>query len=300
MLKLQFRDRRREAVWLVDQSFTIGSNARNSLMINDSGILDVHAEIINQNNQLVLVDKSAGKGCWVNGKPVTSHANLKKNDVIKLGDIELVLVDPKSTVGSTPKQTQSRPAESTWSIYSKASWLDQSRFNISSRVIIGRDPSCDITLPLDHLSRQHVALEIKNGQLHVNDLDSSNGTFVNGERVSSTVVKPGDKIKLDVVTFEVIGPTHDPNKTIIRSAPASKPKAASTNTAKSSAAAKPKAKPAAQTTKPPQSKKLAAQGKQNWIEGTEKYETKSELNLGPIIGIAIVLVAAGAAAYFLL
>lgn len=304
MLKLQFSDRRREAVWLVDRTFTIGKNAQNSLMIEDPSILDFHAEIINQDDKLILMDKSAGKGCWVGGEQVTSHATLKQGDQIKLGNVELQLIDPKKVSSSAQKATQSKPVEENWSIHSKASWLEQNRFNINSRVIIGRDPTSDITLPLDHLSRKHVALEVKGGQLYVEDLDSSNGTFVNGERITSTTVKTGDKIKLDVVTFEVVGPNHDPNKTIIRSAPDSSStkqrRAAEPSSAKGSA--KVSSAKSAAPNKSPKPKKLAAQGKQDWIaaESPDKYKAKSELNKGPIIGIALAVIAVAIAASFLI
>lgn len=294
MLKLQFKDRRREAVWLVDHTFSIGKNPRNSLMINDDSILDFHAEIINEHETLTLVDKSAGKGIWVNGVQITSHVQIKKNDIIKLGQVELQLVDPKAGATLEPAKTQSKAVEGSWAIHSKASWLNQNRFDISSRVIIGREPSCDITLPLDHLSRKHASLEVKSGQLYIEDLDSSNGTYVNGERVKSKMLKPGDKVKMDVVTFDVIGPTSDPNKTIIRTAPAD-------GAVNKASAAKPAPRKAAHADprKPAQvkPKKLAAGGKQEWIAGEAKVQPKS--NSGLIVGIIVIAVGVGAALMFL-
>ena len=214
MLKLQFKDRRREAVWLVDQVFTIGKNARNSLMVDNAGVADFHAELINHHDKLTLVNKSEGIGVWVNGLPISDETEVKAGDSITLGELELELVDPKS--GTAPQQTAASP-KTDWSISSKASWLEHGRYVIEDKVIIGRDSSCDIVLPLEHLSRRHVALEVRRGQLFVQDLDSANGTYLNGERVKEAPLKAGDKLKLDVVTFEVGGPTHDPHKTIIRS-----------------------------------------------------------------------------------
>lgn len=289
MLKLQFKDRRREAVWLVDKVFTIGHNARNSLMVDNVGIAEFHAELINEHDKLTLVNKSGGLSLWVNGMPISDHTVVKAGDTITLGELELELVDPKAGPSAPKTETKGR---SDWSISSKASWLDKGRYAIEDKVIIGRDPSCDIVLPLDHLSRQHVTLEIRRGQLFVKDLDSANGTFLNGERVKEAPLKAGDKLKLDVVTFEVGGPTHDPHKTIIRSV--SSPK--KTEVREEQHAARP-ATPAMPRTKAKAAKKakrLVADGKQDWIQGQQTRPEPSKSSSGGVfilVGLALLIAA---------
>ena len=300
MLKLQFKDRRREAVWLVDQRFTIGKLPSNSLMIEDGRLEDIHAELVNQNEQLTLFNRTGGTGVWVNGIPVSDELTVNAGDAITLGDIELELIDPKQQTHLAP--SESKPGNSGWAIHSKASWLEQNRYSIGESVTIGRDPSCDISIPLDHLSRQHLELSIRGGQMYARDLESSNGTFVNGERITETAVKSGDKIKLDVVTFEVIGPSHDPHKTIIRTAPAAtNPKntgASAGKAATAKAASKPKSTGApAKARKAPSKKKLVADGKQEWLQQEAAQPTKSKgggawwiVGLIVIAGIAAALV----------
>jgi serine phosphatase RsbU (regulator of sigma subunit) len=63
-------------------------------------------------------------------------------------------------------------------------------------VRIGREPSCDVLLADLTVSRRHARVVWEGADLVVEDLDSSGGTFVNGERVSRAVVRPGDVIRL--------------------------------------------------------------------------------------------------------
>jgi uncharacterized RDD family membrane protein YckC len=53
----------------------------------------------------------------------------------------------------------------------------------NEKLVIGRSRSCDIRLREDTVSRLHAALVWREGALVLEDLGSSNGTFVNGERV---------------------------------------------------------------------------------------------------------------------
>ncbi|MFZ5646541.1 MAG: FhaA domain-containing protein [Bacillota bacterium] len=62
-------------------------------------------------------------------------------------------------------------------------------------VVIGRRESCDITLPDSNMSRRHARLEpLKEGWV-ITDLDSTNGTFVNGERIKTRRLENGDSVK---------------------------------------------------------------------------------------------------------
>ncbi len=62
---------------------------------------------------------------------------------------------------------------------------------------IGRGEECDISFPDDSgVSRIHVRLDRDGDDWMLLDLGSTNGTFVNGERVSEVRLKPGDVIEI--------------------------------------------------------------------------------------------------------
>lgn len=69
--------------------------------------------------------------------------------------------------------------------------------------VIGRDESCRIRVPLASVSRRHCELIESDDELIVRDLKSSNGTYINGERVRQREVVPGDLLALGPVVFVV-------------------------------------------------------------------------------------------------
>ncbi len=74
-----------------------------------------------------------------------------------------------------------------------------------ARFVIGRDPTCNFAIDSPRLSRQHAVIHTGGMQPEVEDLNSSNGTWFEGQRISRKVIVDGDEIKFGDVaaTFEV-------------------------------------------------------------------------------------------------
>jgi len=77
--------------------------------------------------------------------------------------------------------------------------LEGTRFPLQADdTLIGRSPSADVTLSDEGVSREHAALaydEAANGWT-LEDLQSTNGTRVNGKRVRSSALQSGDEIEI--------------------------------------------------------------------------------------------------------
>jgi adenylate cyclase len=67
---------------------------------------------------------------------------------------------------------------------------------LKPRLVIGRREQCDIVLDFPNISSQHCSLELQNGYWLVRDLRSRNGVKVNGERVDSKFLMPGDELTI--------------------------------------------------------------------------------------------------------
>src|SRR5512146_1390019 len=78
---------------------------------------------------------------------------------------------------------------------------------VEGPMVIGRDPTADIRIESPAVSRRHARIELSAGMVSLEDLGSSNGTFVNGVKVEGKVkLKTGDRINLGrAVMLEVAG-----------------------------------------------------------------------------------------------
>jgi Fe-S-cluster-containing hydrogenase component 2/CRP-like cAMP-binding protein len=78
-------------------------------------------------------------------------------------------------------------------------------------VTVGRSQSCEVVLPDEKhaVSRRHCRLELREGDLLLTDLDSDNGTLLNGEPIREAIVGPGDRITLVDFRFEIVRPPAD-------------------------------------------------------------------------------------------
>ena len=68
---------------------------------------------------------------------------------------------------------------------------------------IGRAPRADFIVDAALVSRVHCQLTAGAAELEVVDLESTNGTFVNGARVERAMLRPGDKLGVGKVEFVV-------------------------------------------------------------------------------------------------
>jgi putative nucleotidyltransferase with HDIG domain len=74
----------------------------------------------------------------------------------------------------------------------------------------GRTAQCDLQLDDPSVSRRHCTIAFRDGLLHVTDLDSANGTFINERPVRDGTARPGDLLRLGAAVLEVRDPDAAP------------------------------------------------------------------------------------------
>lgn len=79
---------------------------------------------------------------------------------------------------------------------------DRRAFNVTKEItVIGRREDCDLRIPLGEVSRKHCRIIRDDEELRLEDLGSSNGTYLNGQRVQEAPLAAGDTVQVGPVAF---------------------------------------------------------------------------------------------------
>src|SRR5215213_9956963 len=76
--------------------------------------------------------------------------------------------------------------------------------DVDNELVLGRGDSSDLQIEDVELSRRHAIVRSVDGTLEIEDLDSLNGTWVNGSRISArTPLAPGDVVQIGTTVLQV-------------------------------------------------------------------------------------------------
>ncbi|HZY40523.1 MAG TPA: FHA domain-containing protein, partial [Anaerolineae bacterium] len=172
-------DGRARTIVLTREPLTIGRHPTNDVVIDIATVSAEHAIIENVDGQYRLTDRGSRNGTFVNGQRI-SIAMLKDGDIIRIGDARGNSVGLTFHAGQAPQAT----AVETFDLAA------------NDTLTIGRDPGCDLTLDSPLVSRHHARLE-RSGPTHtLIDLGSTNGTFVNSQRIDQHPLQVGDIVQI--------------------------------------------------------------------------------------------------------
>ncbi len=210
MLKIQFKDKRKDPVWVVEKVFSIGSAPDNHLVIEDASVSAHHARLLGEQDQFFLQDTGSQTGTFVNGRRINQR-QVGCGDTIRCGQVEIQVIDPFA--GESPD------AEPYWALVADASWLAGQEFPLTlgsgDSLLVGRGNQCDLVFPGTHLSRTHARITPRRDHITVTDLNSANGTYINDKRITAeSRAVAGDRIRLDIYSFTLLGPGMEMPKSV--------------------------------------------------------------------------------------
>ncbi len=176
-----------------------------------------HAEIQFSDGLCRVVDNNSFNGTLVNGQRISSPTAVSDGDEVQLGLGGPVLKFHLRETGAMPKQTPATIDASKTMVFNLektaiSSKLEKSgqpklirslNFGHNGILTVGRDASNDIPLDGLGISNQHARLKQIQGGFSVEDLNSTNGVFVNGSRVSSSAITPEDSIQIGAFVIRI-------------------------------------------------------------------------------------------------
>lgn len=210
MLTLHFSGRSIPDIPLTSAGATLGRTPDNTIPLDSPGISRRHAAIESGPDGFSIVDLGSANGVHLNGKRVHGRAALAHGDRLRLDEFEIEVIDPNaatlvSGIAVDPNRTMLRAPSVLlpWGLVFKSGLRAGERVAVRGRLVIGRDESCDLPLDAPGVSRRHAELEVKGEALWIADLQSTNGAYVNGKRVSREIVPADAEIKIGDVVFTV-------------------------------------------------------------------------------------------------
>jgi pSer/pThr/pTyr-binding forkhead associated (FHA) protein len=198
----------------------IGTLSEGAVVLTEPGIAPVHCEIHVTSSGANVQVPAGGGPVTVNGKPVSDIMALRTGDQLGLAQVmaKFVVVEaahsapaPGVVPGSDedPGATRVRLAVPKFVLRGVSGAVFGKVFPVAGPVVIGRAAECDIAVQADEISRRHAVVKPTSDGLSVEDLGSSNGTFINARRVQQGFLNPGDELRLDAVRFIVLAPGLD-------------------------------------------------------------------------------------------
>ncbi|MDZ4870631.1 MAG: Vitamin B12 import ATP-binding protein BtuD [Chroococcidiopsis cubana SAG 39.79] len=167
---------------IVKNQMTIGRDPSCDVPINFPQVSSRHAELVERQGSYTIVDLGSRNGLLYQGQRI-SERRLMDGDAIAIGS-GITLTFQTTATDQVPSITH--------------------QLNLSNRnnLTIGRDEQNDIAIDHPTVSRYHARISRQDGTFAIADLNSSNGTFVNGKRVSgSQSLRPEDTIRIGPTRF---------------------------------------------------------------------------------------------------
>jgi pSer/pThr/pTyr-binding forkhead associated (FHA) protein len=215
-MKLVFPNGEHSQVLLSPGANRIGAAAENAVVLTNPGIESLHCVVHVTANGANLQIPPGGGAVSVNGKPVTDLMSLRPGDTLAIGPVVAKYALVEAARSSSPMDsgnpdedsgaTRVRTAVPKYVLRGVSGALFSKVFPVTGPVVIGRAAECDISVPADEISRRHALIKPTPEGLAVEDLGSSNGTYINGKRVQHGFLNPGDELRLDAVRFILVAP----------------------------------------------------------------------------------------------
>jgi pSer/pThr/pTyr-binding forkhead associated (FHA) protein/S1-C subfamily serine protease len=196
-----------------DSPVRIGRDTASDVAIEREGISRHHAQIECAGDTWTFRDMNSTQGSYIDGERVTTSAiggavqfTLSRGQhAVRVGvDIDPIIDDLDRTVAASPDATAvvgqaARPggvlapgaAAGATQVTGETIVVECAgssyTFSPGRKYVIGRDAGVDVPSPNPNVSRRHAVLEYRDGW-HLDDLDSSGGTFLDGRRTKTTGV----------------------------------------------------------------------------------------------------------------
>lgn len=217
-LKLVFPGGEHPQVMLGPGVARVGSDPGANIVLSEPGVLPQHGQL-HVSATGVMLEVPHGTRVEVNGRRVDGLIALRPGDNVTFDHVlaRLAVFDavshagdagpaaPRAAANDDPGATTVRAVLPMFVLRGVTGGAFGRSYALERPLTVGRSPECDIHVDHPGLSRLHARLVPTDDGVLVEDLDSTNGIFVNDRRVRRHVLRIGDEIGFDTVRFRLAG-----------------------------------------------------------------------------------------------
>lgn len=194
----------------------VGSDPKANIVLDRPGVMPQHCEL-HVTEHGVMLRVPPGTTVSVNSRAVDGLIALRTGDVVTFDSIHARLASIDIAQSMRP-HTEVIPANDDFDATAVRAVLPRyvlrgvsgesfgRSYALVGSTVVGRAPECNLRLDESGLSRQHARLIPTEEGIRIEDLGSTNGSFINDKRVQRGVAKPGDEIGFDTLRFRLLAP----------------------------------------------------------------------------------------------
>ncbi|MDD2961722.1 MAG: FHA domain-containing protein [Muribaculaceae bacterium] len=189
------------------KTLKVGRSSTNDIVISSSVVSSQHATlIITSSSDIIIRDLNSTNGTFVNGNRITSDTPLHRGDKILLGNYEFEW----ESAMNKPEKTIIRPANN----------FGGNSAGSSNKFTIGRAETAQYRISQPDVSSQHATLvKDSEGNITIIDNNSTNGTFVNGAKITAQRLNAGDIVMISnkyQVNWQSLFPANNAHPTVAK------------------------------------------------------------------------------------
>jgi pSer/pThr/pTyr-binding forkhead associated (FHA) protein len=174
-------------------AYVFGSRSPAHVALKSKLVSKSHVIIINDRGESYLRDLASTNGVYLNNQPIR-EARLSDGDILNIGRFQFICYN------GFPSEMDEEPHP-----VEEAELLIEGQdepFPIRLRtMLIGRRAKCELRLDDSDVSNVHAMIYRCDGRRFIRDLNSSNGTFLNSQRIRETEIRDGDVVRVGETVF---------------------------------------------------------------------------------------------------
>jgi pSer/pThr/pTyr-binding forkhead associated (FHA) protein len=168
----------------------IGRAGEADVLIPHPSVSRRHAIIVVEGQSVAIEDVGSTNGTWVNSRALSPNQRVPvpPNAVIRFGEVSLTVAG-----AATPEAPAQEPPSGPALVASDGTVYPLPE----GELVVGRRTGADVLIPDPYVSGRHALLIVHGNEIAVEDLGSTNGTIINGERLppgERRELHPGDEI----------------------------------------------------------------------------------------------------------